>query len=96
MDGENIADDIAGDAGGVPGVEELRMVRAIAGMALMEAARCGEYRATFRGFRVEARRQCPAGAGARIDVRLCVSLGQAVVEHGLLATIDTCAVEPKS
>lgn len=37
-----------------PDAEELRMVRAIAMGVLLEAARRGEYRASFHGFRIQA------------------------------------------
>jgi hypothetical protein len=57
--------------------EELRMVRAIALLALLEAARHGEYRASFHGFRVQALRQCTAfGADVFVEVNLCVSFGR--------------------
>ena len=71
------------------------MVRAIAVFALLEAARHGEYRASFRGFRVQALRQCSApGSDAFVEVILCVSLGTMVVERALVATSDVGAVEP--
>ena len=79
-----------------PSAEELRMVRAIALLALLEAARHGEYRATFHGFRVHALRQCSApGADAFVEVNLCVSLGKTVVEHSLVDATDAYAMEPK-
>ena len=79
-----------------PNAEELRMVRAIALLALLEAARHGEYRATFHGFRVQALRQCSApGADAFVEVNLCVSLGKTVVEHSLVDATDAYAMEPK-
>jgi len=79
-----------------PNTEELRMVRAIALLALQEAARHGEYRATFHGFRVQALRQCSApGADAFVEVNLCVSLGKTVVEHSLVDATDAYAMEPK-
>ena len=85
-----------GDAVRLPNAEELRMVRAIAMLALVEAARRGEYRATFRGFRVQALRQCPTpGADAFVQVSLCVSLGETVIERSLLAATDPGAAEPK-
>lgn len=72
------------------------MVRAIALLALQEAARHGEYRATFHGFRVQALRKCLAPeAEAFVEVNLCVSLGKTVVERGLIATTDADAMEPK-
>ena len=85
-----------GEALRFPSAEELRMVRAIATLALVEAARHGEYRATFRGFRVQALRQCPApGADAFVEVSLRVSLGETVIERSLLAATDPDATEPK-
>lgn len=63
------------------------MVRAIALLALLEAARNGEYRASFHGFRVQALRQCSApDSEAFVEVNLCVSLGTSVVERSLVAT----------
>lgn len=94
MAGQDVAGGITSDAASFPGSEEFRMVRAIALLALVEAARHGEYRATFRGFRVEALRRCPPGADAFVDVHLCVSLGMAVVERGNVVTNDAGAVEP--
>jgi len=73
------------------------MVRAIALLALLEAARHGEYRATFRGFRVQALRQRPVpGADAFVEVNLCVSLGRALIERSVLATNDAETTEPKA
>ena len=74
------------------------MVRAIAWLALLEAARHGEYRATFRGFRVQALRQSwVPGAESSIEVNLYVSLGKTVIERGRVAMIDADAdaLEPK-
>lgn len=92
--------DIAAQAAGAPvrfpSTEELRMVRAIALLALLEAARHGEYRATFHGFRVQALRQCSApGADAFVEVNLCVSLGNTVVKNSLVDATDAYAMEPK-
>jgi hypothetical protein len=68
-----------------PSAEELRMVRAIALLALLEAARRGEYHASFHGFRVQALRQSSApGAHVFVEVNLCVSLGKSVVERSLV------------
>lgn len=69
-----------------PSAEELRMVRAIALIALLEAARHGEYRASFHGFRVQALRQCSApDSDVFVEVNLYVSLGESVVERSLVA-----------
>jgi hypothetical protein len=96
MDDDDAAAAPRGDAVRFPSAEELRMVRAIAMLALVEAVRRGEYRATFRGFRVQALRQCPApGADAFVEVNLCVSLGETVIERSLLAATDPGATEPK-
>lgn len=96
MNEKDVATRPAGALVRFPSTEELRMVRAIALLALLEAARHGEYRATFHGFRVQALRQCSApGADAFVEVNLCVSLGKTVVERGLVATTDADAMEPK-
>ena len=96
MEDESVAAAPRGDAVRFPSAEELRMVRAIVTLALVEAARRGEYRATFRGFRVRALRQCSApGADAFVEVDLCVSLGETVIERSLLAATDPGAAEPK-
>ncbi len=62
------------------------MLRAIALIALIEAARRGEYRASFHGFHLQAVRQYVApDADAVVDVYICVRLGKKLVEHSLLA-----------
>lgn len=79
---------------GYPGAEELRMIRAIARLALLEAARHGEYRATFHGSSVLARRQCPiSGDGVVVAVNLCVLLGRIVVERSLVRTMNDAVME---
>lgn len=79
---------------GYPGAEELRMVRAIARLALLEAARHGEYRANFHGFSVLARRQCPiSGDGVVVAVNLCVLLERTVVERSLVRTMNDAVME---
>ncbi len=79
---------------GYPGTEELRMIRAIAQLALLEAARHGEYRATFHGFSVLARRQCPiSGNDVVVAVNLCVLLGRTVVERSLVRTMNDAVME---
>ena len=96
MNDQDISASATGEPVRFPSAEELRMVRAIALLALQEAARHGEYRATFHGFRVQALRKCLApGAEAFVEVNLCVSLGKTVVERGLVATTDAGAMEPK-
>ena len=71
MSEEDVAARTDGEATRFPSAEELRMVRAIALLALLEAARHGEYRATFRGFRVHALRRRPApDAEAFVEVNL--------------------------
>ena len=63
----------------IPNAEELRMVRAIALLAVLDAARFGDYHATFHGFRVQALRQViRQGTRAFVRVTLCVSLGSIV------------------
>ena len=69
-----------------PSAEELRMVRAIALIALLEAARIGEYRASFHGFRVQALRQgSTPDTAVVVDVNIYVCFGQNLVEHSLVA-----------
>ena len=59
-----------------PDAEELRMVRAIALRAVLEAAHRGEYRARFRGCSVHAwRRPAEADAAQVLEVRLAIALG---------------------
>ena len=70
------------------------MVRAIARLALLDAARHGEYRATFHGFSVLARRQSPiSGDGVVVAVNLCVRFGVIVVERSLVHTMDGAVME---
>jgi hypothetical protein len=96
LNDQDISASATGEPVRFPSAEELRMVRAIALLALQEAARHGEYRATFHGFRVQALRKClTPGAEAFVEVNLCVSLGKTVVERGLIATTDAGAMEPK-
>ncbi len=65
-----------------PDAEELRMVRAIALRAVLEAAHRGEYRARFRGCSVHAwRRPAQADAAQVLEVRLAVALGAAADER---------------
>ena len=70
------------------------MVRAIARLALLEAASHGEYRATFHGFSVLARRQCPiSGNGVVVAVNLYVLLGVTVIERSLVRAMDSAVME---
>ncbi len=65
-----------------PSAEEMRMVRAIALLALLEAVRHGEYCATFHGFRVEAVRRHGLGHVApTVEVSIVVTLAGTVVER---------------
>ena len=69
-----------------PSAEELRMLRAIALLALLEAAHQGEYHASFHGFRVQALRLRSApGSDVFVEVNLCVSIGTNLVERSLVA-----------
>ncbi len=64
-----------------PSAEDMRMVRAIALLALLEAVRHGEYRATFRGFRVEAVRLRGLGhAAPAFELHLVVTFAGTIVE----------------
>ena len=80
-----------------PSAEEIRMVRSIALLALMEAQRHGRWGASFHGFRVQALRQGPArGCAALTEVSLSVSLGQAVVARCRVTTNYAEAMEPNA
>ncbi|MBE0625804.1 MAG: hypothetical protein IH606_13435 [Burkholderiales bacterium] len=86
MNERDIAARATGEPMLFPGAEELRMLRAIALFALLEAARQGTYSASFRGFRVQALRQSASPvSGATVKVRLFVSLGGKLVERGVVA-----------
>lgn len=62
--------------------EELRMVRAIAALALLKAGRHGEYHASFRGFRVQALRVLASqGAVGTVQVNVAVTLGGHLVDR---------------
>jgi hypothetical protein len=64
-----------------PSAEELRMLRAIALIAVAEAACIGEYRASFRGFRVHAWRINPQSFGIFVPVRVETRCGTGVLER---------------
>jgi hypothetical protein len=93
MNGASMA--VERDSVPLPNGEELRMVRAIARLALLEAARHGEYRATFRGVRIRAVRQGQPLAGEdAIEVSLRVDLGEERIEHCLVSAVDVLGGEP--
>ena len=80
-----------------PSSEEIRMVRSIALLALMEAVRHGRWGASFHGFRVLAQRQDLArGFAAFTEVSLSVSLGQAVVARCRVTANYASAMEPNA
>lgn len=80
-----------------PSTEEIRMVRSIALLALMEAQRHGRWGASFRGFRIQAQRQGPArGFATFSEVSLSVSLGQAVVARFRITANYASAMEPNA
>jgi hypothetical protein len=93
-----VAASITGDPLRYPSAEELRMVRAIASLAIVEASRNGESRATFHGFRVQAIRGCaaPDESGAPVEVNLIVRLGTRIVERSVVAASDAEGMEPKA
>jgi len=96
LNDEDISIRATGEPVRFPSAEELRMVRAIALLALLEAARHGKYRATFHGFRVQAMREYSVhNSEAFVEINLCVSLGNIVVERALVATTDADTMEPK-
>lgn len=59
------------------------MVRAIARLALFEAARHGEYHASFHGFRVDAMRGSPPGGSDVSAVSFRVSHSAILLERGV-------------
>ena len=63
--------------------QELRMVRAIARLALFEAARHGEYHASFHGFRVDAMRDSPRADSDMSEVCFRVSHSAILLERGV-------------
>jgi hypothetical protein len=80
-----------------PSTEEIRMVRSIALLALMEAQRHGRWGASFHGFRVQAQRQDPARGGAALtEVSLSVSLGKIFVARCRVITNYAQAMEPNA
>ena len=80
-----------------PGTEEIRMVRSIALLAIMEAQCHGSWDASFHGFRVQALRQGPArDVGALTEVSLSVSLGKALVARCRVVTNYAQAMEPNA
>lgn len=80
-----------------PSTEEVRMVRSIALLALMEAQRHGRWVASFHGFRIQALRQGPArGCAALIEVSLSVSLGKIFVARCRVITNYAQAMEPNA
>ena len=80
-----------------PSTEELRMVRSIVRLALIEALRHGSYAASFHGFYVQARRQGPPwGSAALTDVCLSVRLGEVLVGRSWVAANYAQAMEPTS
>ena len=80
-----------------PSTEELRMVRSIVRLALIEALRHGSYAASFHGFRVQALRKGPLrGSAALAEVCLSVSLGEALVGRSWVAANYAQAMEPTS
>ena len=57
------------------------MVRAITLLALLKAAKHGAYHASFRRFRVEAKRQeCHTGCAMGVEIRICVGFEDLVLE----------------
>ena len=66
----------------LPSAEDMRMVRAIALLSLLEAVRHGKYHATFHGFRVEAVRRDGLGRDApTVEIHLVVTFDGMVVER---------------
>ena len=71
------------------------MLRAIAHGALLEAAHHREYRASFHGFQVHARRErALPGFGDLLEVRLCVTFGNALLACELIERSIHDELEP--
>ena len=97
VSGSDSAVDAAAESACFPSIQEIRMVRSIALLALMEAQRHGRWGASFHGFRVQAQRQGPARSFAAFtEVSLSVSLGQAVVARSRVTTDYAEAMEPNA
>jgi hypothetical protein len=97
VSGDDVATETHAEAMRCPSAEELRMVCAIARLALREAAHHGEYRAIFRGFAVQALRQRTATqSDPFVEVHLCVSLGRAIIERVVFAMAAEGVTEPRS
>jgi hypothetical protein len=67
-----------------PSIEELRMLRAIAMIAVAYAACLGEYRASFRGYRVHAWRIGPVATGSIAHVRMETRYGAVIMERRIV------------
>ena len=78
------------------GAQELRMVRAIARLALCEAARHGEYHASFHGFAVDALRASPAAGADISEVVFRVSHRAILVERGVALVSAAQTVMPRT
>jgi len=79
----------------LPDIEDLRMVRAIAALALIEAAKRGAYRATFRRFVVNASRERSTDSAAHVMIRVNIAYDGRACEASEVADVwgvqdDTC------
>jgi hypothetical protein len=78
-----------------PSAEEIRMVRSIAVLALIEASRTGSYTASFHGFRIQAVRHGPtSGFASSAVLTLSVSLGDVLVARFWIPANYAQAMEP--
>lgn len=84
MSASNVVEDVFATAEPrrFPSPEDMRMVRAIALVSLLEAVRRGKYHATFHGFRVDAVRREGLGRDApAVEIHLVVTFDGTVVER---------------
>jgi hypothetical protein len=71
-----------------PSAEDMRMVRSIALLGMLEAAQHGTYRARFRRFQVHAWREPePADRFTIVRVHICIALEECVLEQ---TTVNAC------
>lgn len=99
MSASNVVADVfaLGEPRRFPSAEDMRMVRAIALLSLLEAVRHGKYQATFHGFRVEAVRRDGLGRDApTVEIHLVVTFDGMVVERCALDVDKMRVAWPKS
>lgn len=77
-----------------PSAEDLRMVRSIALLRMLEAVQHGKYHARFRRFQVHAWREPePADRFTIVRVHICIALEESVLEQTTLSAFAACIGE---